>query len=81
MSLKISKLVVLAGKINPVVIGYGLESPRVLVRNEKLAQASDVVDMLSLEQDPAKRTEETVRESIAGDNIRLGKNANQPASP
>lgn len=81
MSLKISKLVVLTVKINQVVIGYELESPRVLVRNGKLAQASDVVDMLSLEQDPAKRTEETVRESIAEDNLRHSRFANQPASP
>ncbi|RJE25596.1 sugar transporter [Aspergillus sclerotialis] len=35
------------------------ESPRVLMRNGKVAEASDVVDMLSLEEDPAARSLET----------------------
>lgn len=31
------------------------------MRNGKVAEASDVVDMLSLEEDPAARSLETVR--------------------
>jgi hypothetical protein len=38
----------------------GLESPRVLIRNGKMAEASDVVDILSLEEDPDARAMETV---------------------
>ena len=36
------------------------ESPRVLIRNRKMAEASDVVDMLSLKEDPDSRAMETV---------------------
>lgn len=38
-----------------------VESPRVLIRNGKVAEASDVIDMLSVEEDPAARADETVR--------------------
>ena len=37
------------------------ESPRVLVRNGKVAEASEVIDMLSLEEDPTARAMATVR--------------------
>lgn len=37
------------------------ESPRVLMRNGKVDEARDVVDMLSLEEDPATRASEVVR--------------------
>lgn len=37
------------------------ESPRVLMRNGKVDEARDVVDMLSLEDDPATRAAEVVR--------------------
>lgn len=42
-------------------LGDGIESPRVLIRNGRVAEASNVVDMLSLEEDAATRAEETVR--------------------
>lgn len=38
----------------------GSESPRVLIRNGKMAEASDVVEMLSLKEDPDARAMETV---------------------
>jgi hypothetical protein len=38
----------------------GSESPRVLIRSGKMAEASDVVDMLSLKEDPDARAMETV---------------------
>lgn len=37
------------------------ESPRVLMRNGKVDEARNVVDMLSLEKDPATRAAEVVR--------------------
>lgn len=41
--------------------GGTAESPRVLIRKGDVAAATDVVDMLSLEEDPVKRAQETVR--------------------
>ena len=38
-----------------------VESPRVLIREGNVAAATDVVNMLSLEEDPAVRAEATVR--------------------
>lgn len=40
--------------------GGMVESPRVLIRKGDVAAATDVVDMLSLEEDPAVRAEATV---------------------
>lgn len=36
------------------------DSPRALVKQGRMDEARDVIDMLSLESDPAKRSEETV---------------------
>lgn len=55
-----------------------VESPRVLIRNGKMTEASDVVDMLSLEEDPVARAETTVRTRSPGRYLHGRRDSNTP---